>query len=77
MDGYDRIWISLNNTDENSSKCTEDSAKILDETVIDLDIHLKRPPLAISIGMVFIGYPARSSLLLEIYLCITGLTEIS
>ena len=51
--------ITLNNTEENSSISTEDAAKMFNETVIDLDKHLKRPPLAISIGMNNRGYPQK------------------
>ena len=51
--------ITLNNTEENSSISTEDAAKMFNETVVDLDKHLKRPPLAISIGMNNRGYPQK------------------
>lgn len=51
--------ITLNNTEENSSISTEDAAKMFDETVVNLDIKVKRPPLAITIGLNEKGYPQK------------------
>jgi len=51
--------ITLNNTEENISISTEDAAKMFDETVVNLDIEVKRPPLAITIGLNEKGYPQK------------------
>ena len=51
--------ITQNNPEESSGMSTEDAARMFNDTIVDLDKVVPRPPLAISIGFNDKGYPQK------------------